>query len=79
MSIIDPILFNHHRETQPGTLEEVVFQALGAASVCWDPMDCTGVFESDRAKKIGDEVVAWINEHYVTKEYCDEMFRAAMK
>ena len=28
-------------------------------------MDGTGVFESDRAKKIGDEVCEWIRVNYV--------------
>lgn len=50
--------------TEPTTLVEVVFQAMGAASSCWDDMSGTGVFQSDRAKAIGDEAVAWINEHY---------------
>lgn len=42
------------------TLESAVFQALGAASVCWENPGGAGVFESDRAKAIGDELVAWI-------------------
>jgi hypothetical protein len=42
-------------------IEQVVFQAIGAASMCWSetPM---GVFESTRAKQIGDDLVAFINE-----------------
>jgi NTP pyrophosphatase (non-canonical NTP hydrolase) len=40
-------------------LQEVIFQALGAASVCWDE---NRVFDSERAKRIGDEVVDWIGE-----------------
>lgn len=44
-------------------LETAVFQALGAASVCWDSMDGTGVFQSDRAKEIGDTLVAYVKEH----------------
>lgn len=40
------------------TLNELVFQALGAASMCWETPEGAGVFDSTRAKAIGDEVVA---------------------
>lgn len=36
---------------------EAIGQALGAASVCWDPMDCTGVFDSRRASQLADELL----------------------
>lgn len=39
------------------TLEEAVFTALGAASVCWESMEGTGEFDSSRAKKIGEELL----------------------
>lgn len=42
------------------SIKSAVFQALGAASVCWDDMIGTGVFDSDRAKRIGDALVAEI-------------------
>lgn len=42
-------------------IEQVVFQAIGAASTCWSETP-TGVFESTRAKQIGDDLVAFINE-----------------
>lgn len=48
----------------PETLEEVIFTALGAASACWESLEGTGIFQSDRAKEIGDEVVEWINSRY---------------
>jgi len=35
----------------------IIFQALGAASTCWESMEGTGVFQSDRAKRIGDELL----------------------
>lgn len=41
-------------------LETKVFEALGAASTCWESLEGTGVFDSDRAKDLGDELVAWI-------------------
>jgi hypothetical protein len=40
-------------------LSAVIFQALGAASVCWDD---DRVFESERAAAIGDSVVAYLRE-----------------
>ena len=55
---------------EPGatTLQEAVFQALGAASVCWDDMSGTGVFQSDRAKQIGDELMVFIMHHVVAQD-----------
>lgn len=44
------------------SVEGAIFQALGAASMCWESMDGTGVFQSDRAKEIGDALVAKIRE-----------------
>jgi hypothetical protein len=42
------------------TIESAVFQALGAASVCWSDMSGTGVFEDQRAKEIGETLLAFI-------------------
>lgn len=42
------------------SLESAVFQALGAASVCWESMAGTGVFDSDQAKEIGEALLAEI-------------------
>lgn len=49
---------------QPDSLREVIGQALGAASVCWESMDGTGVFDSERACIILEEVVTWIERNY---------------
>ena len=38
-------------------LKEAIFMALGAASMCWDPLPSNQVFESTRAKDIGDKLV----------------------
>lgn len=35
-----------------------VFEGLGAASVCWDSLEGTGVFDSTRAKEIGEAILA---------------------
>lgn len=43
------------------SLESAVFQALGAASMCWDETP-KGVFDSTRAKEIGDSLVEFINQ-----------------
>lgn len=37
-------------------IAELVFQALGYASLCWDPKP-TGVFDSAEATKVGDELL----------------------
>lgn len=42
--------------------EQVVFQAIGAGSMCWENMSGTGVFQSEEAKAIGDEAVARLRE-----------------
>jgi hypothetical protein len=39
------------------TKEELIFQALGAASMCWSGTP-SGVFDSTRCKQIGDELIA---------------------
>lgn len=43
-------------------LESYVYQALGAASVCWESMDGTGVFDSDKALEIGKALISKIRE-----------------
>lgn len=62
------ILFKGYN--QPETLREVIFQGVGAASLCWENNSGLGVFDSNRAKALGDEILAWIHEHYeLKKEY----------
>jgi len=41
-------------------LQSVIFQALGAASACWENLRGAGVFESDRAVEIGNDVMAYL-------------------
>ena len=45
-----------YESVEVGDLREAILQALGAASVCWEPMDCTGVFREDRATQIAYEL-----------------------
>lgn len=40
-------------------LETAVFEALGAASACWDNLEGAGVFESTRCKQIGEELLEY--------------------
>ena len=56
------------RESDPDTLEEVVGQAIGAGSACWETLSGAGVFQSERACQILNEAVAWIHTHYVQRE-----------
>jgi hypothetical protein len=44
-------------------LAQAVFQALGAASMCWDDIHSAGVFRSDVAKAIGDGLLEWLRAH----------------
>lgn len=50
--------------SQPETIEDVIGQAVGAGSVCWQSMDETGLFDVVRASMIVDEVVDWIKTTY---------------
>lgn len=40
-------------------IEDAVMRAMGAASACWENLEGAGVFESDRCKKIGEELIAY--------------------
>jgi hypothetical protein len=50
------------------TLRSAIFQAIGAASTCWDTLDKAGVFHSEQAKAIGDAVCALIIEKFPAAE-----------
>jgi hypothetical protein len=38
------------------TLVEILYQSLGAASVCWETPEGAGLFDSTRAKEIGEKL-----------------------
>lgn len=57
-----PFEFQYPTDGTNLTLEEVIFQALGAASVCWETPEGAGVFDSEHAKEIGDKLVDFIRE-----------------
>ena len=43
-------------------VREVIFQALGAASMCWEPRPGNLVFDSDLASKIGEGLIGYIDK-----------------
>lgn len=49
-------------------LKELVFTALGEASMCWNPQPSKQVFDSTRAVKIGEELYNNIIALYGSKE-----------
>lgn len=55
------------RADDPGTLQEVLGQAMGAASTCWVNTSEGRIFDADRARKILDEALAWIEANYVPR------------
>lgn len=44
------------------SVSEVVFQAIGAGSVCWQSPGKAGEFNSTEAKLVGDEAIEKISE-----------------
>lgn len=64
-------------------IDTAVYQALGAASVCWSNMAGAGVFDSGRAKVIGDQLLARVKRGDRTPEYHDantlDKVRSALK
>ena len=50
------------------TLEEVVYQAIGAGSMCWESMAGTGVFQDRQACDIAEAVLAWVRANMVNRD-----------
>lgn len=61
-------LNTQHFHEDRADLEQAVGLTIGAASVCWENMNGTGVFESDRAKELLDQLVDYIERHYEKRE-----------
>lgn len=55
---MDP-MFNFDDAETP---EAAIYQALGAASMCWEHVEKAGVFQSDRASKIGEALLTRLEE-----------------
>lgn len=45
-------------------LRQAVYEAVGAASVCWESMEGTGVFDTTRASAVADALLQYVNERY---------------
>ena len=56
------ILFRADQD--PTTLPQVIRQGVGAASVCWESMEGTGIFDEARANLISEEIIDWVDKHY---------------
>jgi hypothetical protein len=53
--------------SEPKNLSEVIGQAVGAASMCWENVRDAGVFQSERGSLIVQEVIDWIEANYELK------------
>lgn len=51
--------FTRH-EGEELTLQTAVYEAIGAASVCWESMEGTGTFDDDRATEIAQALVDFV-------------------
>lgn len=63
-------------KTPEEIMNEKVFQSIGEASICWSVVP-TGVFDSVRAKRIGDELLDHIQkENQGLRESLDKIINA---
>ncbi len=53
------------------TIKQIIGEAIGAASVCWESLEGTGVFDSTRASQLIDEVLEEV-ERWAGPIYHDE-------
>lgn len=51
----------------PESLSQAVHEAVGAASVCWENMSGTGVFDDTRAREVAQGLLDYINENYAPR------------
>lgn len=56
----DSFAFQLPSDGEPLTLESAVYQAIGAASVCWENMSGTGIFDDTRARAIAEALLEQI-------------------
>lgn len=55
-------------EGNPDPLASTLFQALGDVSGCWENLAGAGVFDSVRAKQVGDNLLAFLREQGVPRD-----------
>lgn len=58
------------------SLESAVFQALGAASACWENLSGAGVFQSEEAQEIGNVLVEAIKSGALELDLYEEDYDA---
>lgn len=51
------------------SLSSAVFQALGAASTCWESMADAGTFDDVRARQIGDALLEELDQHITPPDH----------
>lgn len=56
---------------EPESLEQAVQLAVGAASACWENLSGAGVFQSERALEVSDQLIAWLRG-IITSHKIDE-------
>jgi hypothetical protein len=61
----EALVFTSH----PMQLTMAVGNAVGEASICWENISGAGVFDSEHASQVVDNLVAWINQNYEPKEH----------
>lgn len=47
------------------SLEDVVMQSLGAASMCWEQIEEAGIFQAERARAIGKALIEWVRNNKI--------------
>jgi hypothetical protein len=67
----NPFTFVQHTN-EDLTLEEILFQALAAASMCWEHVDQAGTFNSTRAKEVGMAMMREVNRALAIASRADE-------
>jgi hypothetical protein len=56
-------------ETHDQVFRSLIFQALGAASMCWTTIEGAGTFDSERAVFIGEELIKELGAHGFLSDY----------
>ena len=54
-------------EIDRGALATMIFSAMGEASMCWESVTHSGTFDSTRARRIGDELLAVVIAHFAAQ------------
>lgn len=44
------------------SIEEVIYQAVGAGSMCWENMSNTGVFQDQQARQVAQDALEEIRK-----------------